>query len=38
MHGMGEFCWADGKIFIGNYVDNKKDGFGILKWPDGKNY
>ena len=38
MHGKGEFSWADGKIYIGDYKDDKKEGFGIFRWPDGRQY
>ena len=38
MHGKGEFYWVGGKVYIGDYVDDKKEGFGILKWSDGNHY
>ena len=30
MHGYGEFKWSDGKKYIGYYINDKKEGFGIL--------
>ena len=38
MHGRGVFTWCDGKIYDGEYVDDKKEGYGVFKWPDGKLY
>ena len=32
MHGYGEFKWADGKKYIGYYILDKKEGFGIYYW------
>ena len=32
MHGYGEFKWADGKKYIGYYINDKKEGFGIYYW------
>jgi hypothetical protein len=32
MHGYGEFYWKDGKIYVGYYVNDKKEGFGIYYW------
>ena len=32
MNGIGEFKWKDGKKYIGNYKNDKKDGFGIYSW------
>lgn len=36
MHGKGEFHWANGNIYIGEYKEDKKDGYGIVKFKDGK--
>jgi hypothetical protein len=30
--------WADQRYYEGAYVDDKKEGFGIFSWPDGKKY
>ena len=32
MHGYGEFLWPDGKKYCGNYLNDKKDGFGAYLW------
>lgn len=32
MDGYGEFHWNDGKMYIGYYKQDKKDGFGIYYW------
>jgi len=26
MHGYGVFTWADGRVYEGDYVDDKKEG------------
>ena len=38
MHGQGKFTWDDGRIYEGEYVDDKKHGHGKFIWPDGKIY
>ena len=38
MHGKGTFTWADGRRYIGEYVDDKKKGYGEFIWPDGRCY
>jgi hypothetical protein len=32
MHGIGEFKWKDEKHYIGYYINDKKEGFGIHFW------
>lgn len=32
MDGKGLFTWADGRKYIGEYVDDKKQGHGIFEW------
>ena len=32
------YSLGDGKIYDGDYVDDKKEGYGDFKWPDGKLY
>ena len=32
MDGFGEFEWKDGKKYIGFYLNDKKEGFGIYYW------
>ncbi len=38
MHGKGIFKWPDGRVYEGDYYEDKKHGFGIVKWPNGKVY
>jgi len=32
MHGEGVFTWDDGRVYEGNYIKDRKEGFGIFKW------
>jgi hypothetical protein len=32
------YIWPDGRRYEGDYIDDKKEGFGIYLWPDGKRY
>ena len=32
------YTWENGKQYIGDWKQNKMDGFGIFKWIDGKRY
>lgn len=38
MHGSGEFTWKDGRKYVGEYIDDKKEGHGVFTWPDGRKY
>lgn len=38
MHGQGIFTWADGRMYQGEYYDDKKQGYGVFTWPDGRKY
>ena len=38
MNGMGIFTWTDGKRYIGEYLNGKKSGFGILTSNDRSFY
>ena len=38
MHGQGVYTWADGRIYEGEYRNDKKHGYGIYKWADGRIY
>jgi len=38
MNGKGEFKWPDGRKYIGNYENDKKEGHGVFYWPDGRKY
>ena len=30
--------WSDGTVYQGDYVNNKKQGYGVYIWPNGKKY
>jgi hypothetical protein len=32
MNGKGEFTWPGGKKYVGNYVEDKKEGYGEFSW------
>lgn len=32
MHGKGKITWPDGREYEGDYVDDKKHGYGVFKW------
>lgn len=38
MHGRGIFKWPDGRVYDGDYANDKKHGFGRVCWPDGREY
>ena len=38
MHGKGTFTWFDGRKYVGEYVEDKKQGYGEFIWPDGRSY
>lgn len=38
MDGYGIYTWRDGRVYKGEYRDDKKHGFGIYKWADGREY
>jgi len=38
MEGYGIFTWLDGRVYKGNYENDKKAGHGIFEWPDGRKY
>lgn len=38
MHGKGEFRWANGNKYNGEYKEDKKDGYGEFTFADGKIY
>ena len=37
-HGIGEYRWADGKIYKGSYANGVRNGMGLLWFPDGDFY
>lgn len=38
MSGQGTFTWKDGRIYVGRYNNDKKEGKGVFTWPDGREY
>lgn len=30
------FTWNDGRIYKGEYKNDKKEGYGIFTWPEGR--
>ena len=32
MHGYGVYKWDDGRIYEGEYLNDKKHGKGVYKW------
>lgn len=32
MHGRGKYTWEDGRFYEGEYVEDKKQGYGIYRW------
>jgi S1-C subfamily serine protease len=36
--GYGEYYWADGLKYVGEFTDGMKTGFGTIIWPDGEYY
>ena len=38
MEGVGIYMWNDGRIYEGEYKDDKKHGYGVYKWADGRKY
>lgn len=38
LNGKGTYKWKDGKIYSGEFVNDKLDGNGIFLWPDKKKY
>jgi hypothetical protein len=38
MHGKGVFKWPDGRVYEGDYLNDKKHGNGKVSWPDGREY
>lgn len=36
MNGRGVYKWKDGRYYDGEYKQDKKSGFGIFYWPDGR--
>ena len=38
MEGIGVYRWKDGRIYIGEYLNDKKHGYGIYQWQDSRQY
>ena len=38
MHGFGLFKWATGRVYIGDWSQDLKDGVGILTFKGGNEY
>ena len=38
MHGEGTYKWLDGRMYHGDYKNDKKNGFGVYVWADGRAY
>jgi hypothetical protein len=38
MHGQGTFVWADGRKYVGAYVNDRKEGHGSFLWTNGKKF
>ena len=38
MHGKGEYSWDDGRHYSGDYVNDKKEGYGFFVWPDKRTF
>ena len=36
MDGKGKFEWPDGRIYVGEYLEDKKHGYGEFLWPGGE--
>ena len=38
MHGTGEFVWADGRRYKGEFAVGQMEGNGVYSWKDGRSY
>lgn len=38
INGCGKYTWTNGKIYEGEWANNKMSGQGKMTWPDGKLY
>jgi MORN repeat len=32
MHGKGIFTFKDGRKYVGDYKEDKKEGYGVFEW------
>jgi hypothetical protein len=38
MHGFGIYYWPDGRVYSGEFKNDKKHGFGLYSWKDNRRY
>ena len=38
MNGKGFYKWPDGRTYNGTFLNDMKDGYGIMTWNNGKRY
>ena len=38
MEGKGQMIYKDGSSYNGDYLADRKDGYGVFVWKDGKRY
>lgn len=38
MDGEGELKWKDGKMYTGQFINDKREGQGTFVWADGRKY
>ena len=38
MEGKGVYLWPDGRRYEGDFLEDKRDGYGVLEWRDGRVY
>ena len=38
MQGRGTFHYADGKVYVGDWLEDQREGFGVLSYPNGDKY
>lgn len=38
MHGKGILTFSDGRKYIGNFEEDKMEGLGHFRWPDGREF
>ena len=38
MEGHGKFTYPDGRVYIGEYNNDKINGEGVFTWPNGRKY
>ena len=35
MYGKGKYTFPSGNVYEGDYVDSKRNGKGVFRWPNG---